>query len=286
MPGRLIRHLRSHALAYAALFLATSGGAYAAVKLPANSVGSKQLKNGAVTPAKLAPSALAKLKGGIGAAGPQGPLGPQGAKGDSGAAGAKGDTGAAGANGSNGAPGSDGSDGLDGLNGSNGTTGPSGTTGLNGATGPTGATGPRGAAIAARPSGSTPTQSGQGQTNKVSYALTDDTWTQASDEFDVAYAQINVTTPSGCATGLPGAPPQPGFGYEIRDAQTDTTLGSGYQAWFIQVTGFPVTLQSVLVWDTGSAQARDLDFKFWDDCNGGTERYTVNSFKARVVSAR
>jgi hypothetical protein len=37
-----------------ALFVALSGGAYAAVALPANSVGTKQIKNGAVTRAKLA----------------------------------------------------------------------------------------------------------------------------------------------------------------------------------------------------------------------------------------
>jgi hypothetical protein len=36
-----------------ALFFALGGGAYAAFKLPGNSVGTKQLKNHAVTPAKL-----------------------------------------------------------------------------------------------------------------------------------------------------------------------------------------------------------------------------------------
>jgi hypothetical protein len=41
------------AVAYLALFVALGGGAYAATQLPANSVGTKQLKNGAVTHAKL-----------------------------------------------------------------------------------------------------------------------------------------------------------------------------------------------------------------------------------------
>lgn len=36
-------------VALIALFVALSGGAYAAINLPANSVGTKQLKNGAVT---------------------------------------------------------------------------------------------------------------------------------------------------------------------------------------------------------------------------------------------
>jgi hypothetical protein len=40
-------------VAYLALFVALGGGAYAATQLPANSVGTAQLKSGAVTPSKL-----------------------------------------------------------------------------------------------------------------------------------------------------------------------------------------------------------------------------------------
>jgi hypothetical protein len=36
-----------------ALFVAFGGGAYAAIRIPANSVGSKQLRRGAVTNSKL-----------------------------------------------------------------------------------------------------------------------------------------------------------------------------------------------------------------------------------------
>jgi hypothetical protein len=52
-----IRYLREHALATAALIcsvLALAGSSYAAFSVPARSVGTQQLRNGAVTPAKLA----------------------------------------------------------------------------------------------------------------------------------------------------------------------------------------------------------------------------------------
>jgi hypothetical protein len=63
------------------LFLVLGGtGAYAATQLAKNSVGPKQLKKGAVTLVKIAPSAQAALKGQqVGPAGPTGPVGPQGA---------------------------------------------------------------------------------------------------------------------------------------------------------------------------------------------------------------
>jgi hypothetical protein len=65
-----IRPTYANVAATLALFVALSGTAYAAVKLPANSVGTKQLKNKAVTPAKVAPKTIARFKG---QRGPQGP---------------------------------------------------------------------------------------------------------------------------------------------------------------------------------------------------------------------
>src|ERR1700742_4494361 len=62
-----------------ALFVALGGSAYAATQLPKNSVGTKQLKNGAVTVAKLARS----VQGGDGSEGKQGPKGEPGAPGKS-----------------------------------------------------------------------------------------------------------------------------------------------------------------------------------------------------------
>ncbi len=50
---RLSRHLRSNAVAYLALFVALGGTGYATSNLPASSVGTRQLKNGSVTPKKL-----------------------------------------------------------------------------------------------------------------------------------------------------------------------------------------------------------------------------------------
>jgi hypothetical protein len=92
-----MRSLRRHftyanAAATIALFVALGGTSYAALSLPAGSVGTKQLKNGAVTKAKLARGAVALERGvpgpqGVagqpGATGPQGPAGLQGPPGPS-----------------------------------------------------------------------------------------------------------------------------------------------------------------------------------------------------------
>jgi hypothetical protein len=61
--SKLLSHL-NHAtvVAYVALFVALGGGAYAAIKLPKNSVGTKQLKNGAVKTKKLANRAVTGKK--------------------------------------------------------------------------------------------------------------------------------------------------------------------------------------------------------------------------------
>jgi hypothetical protein len=81
------------------VLLLGGGTAYAAAQLAKESVGTKQLKKGAVTPAKLSSAATAALTGPQGAggpqgaAGPQGPAGPQGLQGDTGEKGDKGNPG-------------------------------------------------------------------------------------------------------------------------------------------------------------------------------------------------
>ena len=72
MSRRIRTHLRSNLVGYVALFVALSGTAYAAGKLSKNSVGTKQLRNGAVTQDKINPSAQAALKGQTGDPGPPG----------------------------------------------------------------------------------------------------------------------------------------------------------------------------------------------------------------------
>lgn len=94
---RLLHHRPSGAMlvALVALFGAVGGGAYAAVSLPANSVGSRQLRNGAVTAAKVKAGSLlaSDFKAGQlprGANGDTGATGVRGPKGDTGATGAQG----------------------------------------------------------------------------------------------------------------------------------------------------------------------------------------------------
>jgi hypothetical protein len=99
MAGQVRAFARRHCIALVALFIALGGSSYAAVKLPRNSVGSKQIKAGAVKESKLAASVRRKLNtGGTGPTGPRGATGPAGAKGDTvvGPTGPKGDDGPAG----------------------------------------------------------------------------------------------------------------------------------------------------------------------------------------------
>jgi hypothetical protein len=93
----------ANVIATLALFIALGGGAYAAIKLPKNSVGSKQIKANAVNTSKVADRSLLSrdFKAGQLPAGAPGPQGIQGPKGDpcpptdANCKGPKGDTGAA-----------------------------------------------------------------------------------------------------------------------------------------------------------------------------------------------
>jgi len=100
---RFTKHLGySNVIASLALFVALGGASYAAVTLPANSVGTKQLAKKAVSGSKIKRSAITSPKVQDGSllaadfqpgqlkAGSQGPTGPAGPKGDPGAAGERG----------------------------------------------------------------------------------------------------------------------------------------------------------------------------------------------------
>jgi hypothetical protein len=103
----------STVLALVALAAALGGTGYAATLLPAGSVGTAQLQNGAVVSSKVKNGSLraADFAPGelpSGAQGPQGPAGsagPQGSAGPAGPQGPKGDTGASGSQGPQGPPG-------------------------------------------------------------------------------------------------------------------------------------------------------------------------------------
>src|SRR3954452_5981579 len=98
----------ANVVASIALFVALGSASYAALSLPGNSVGARQLQRSAVTSPKVKDHSLRAVDfaagqlrpgatgpaGADGAAGPSGPRGDTGAKGDPGA---KGDTGTAGA---------------------------------------------------------------------------------------------------------------------------------------------------------------------------------------------
>ena len=86
----MLTHLKANAIAYAALFVALGGTSYAAVKLPAGSVGTKELRRDSVTKSRIHRDAVTSLRvldhtlkavdfaPGQLKAGPQGDQGPKG----------------------------------------------------------------------------------------------------------------------------------------------------------------------------------------------------------------
>jgi len=90
MLRKITAYVGRHHIALLALFFALGGTAFAAgnALLPKNSVGTAQLKKGAVTKQKIASKTLAQLKGNKGAQGAPGAAGPQGPQGVQGPPGA------------------------------------------------------------------------------------------------------------------------------------------------------------------------------------------------------
>jgi hypothetical protein len=93
MRDAIVRRIKGHRpspamlVALIALFVALGGTSYAAMKLPANTVGSAQVINGSLQTGDLAKKTAAALKGKPGGRGPQGMPGATGAAGASGPAG-------------------------------------------------------------------------------------------------------------------------------------------------------------------------------------------------------
>jgi hypothetical protein len=134
--SRIFRRRPSAGLVVAvvALFIALgSGGAYAAFKLPANSVGSQQLKNHSVGPAKLTTWVNAQLnkvsKLNTGKGGTNGANGTNGATGSAGQSGSTGTAGPQGPAGAQGQQGQQGAQGQEGVGGQTGVQGPQGQAG-------------------------------------------------------------------------------------------------------------------------------------------------------------
>ena len=70
MIGRFARYLGRHHWGLVATFLAMGGTAYAVASLPPNSVGTRQIRQHAVTLSKISPGAQKVLRGRIGPTGP------------------------------------------------------------------------------------------------------------------------------------------------------------------------------------------------------------------------
>jgi Collagen triple helix repeat (20 copies) len=115
----------ANVIASLALFVALGGVSWAAVTLPANSVGKRQLARNAVTSEKVANGSL-KAKDFAAGQLPTGRRGPAGPAGPAGTAGERGDRGDAGPAGSKGEQGDAGPAGSKGEKGDRGDTGPAG----------------------------------------------------------------------------------------------------------------------------------------------------------------
>lgn len=167
-----------------ALFLAVGGVSYAAIKLPANSVGSTQIKNGAVTAQDINNRTETALEGEQGPQGAPGPAGSTGSTGPSGPRGVPGDKG------TQGLPGGDGARGPSGL------TGPQGLPGKDGRSGPTGPTGPTGPAAPDNVRGVEAVGEGIFFENEYFQLLT-----QNCEEPGDSFSNINLITQDGSPDG-------------------------------------------------------------------------------------
>jgi hypothetical protein len=160
---RILAHLRGNAVGYLALFTALGGTSYAAASLPAGSVHSFQLANGAVTHAKLAKSSVGETN-----------LAKRSLTGADFKPGAL----------------------LKALVGTGkpGATGRVGAGGLTGPAGPAGQNGSASVAIRARGNGAVTAPDGAATDVPLSGA----TWTQAPNDVDLVTGSVDLGIPATC----------------------------------------------------------------------------------------
>jgi collagen triple helix repeat protein len=244
MFGSFASYLRRHHIGMLALFIALSGTAYAAT-LPRNSVGTAQLKNNAVTTAKVDNRSLlaTDFKSG------QLPAGPRGAQGAQGAQGPQGAQGAQGAQGLKGEPGADGLDGAD-----------------------------RGTLAAQPRCDPCSTQSGA-ESTAVDVPLTDSAWTQDTNEGNILFYEVSWTPPPTGCTASPGGAPAGGqvqifldgnsFGFVQLPAGFGPNTAQGFSGYHFA---------------PDAAELRTVTAKVADNCTG-TQNATVHYVKVDVISS-
>jgi hypothetical protein len=253
LRARFSRPTPTTVIALVALFVALGGTGYAALKLPKNSVGTKQLKNNAVTGAKVKNGSLS-----VGDFGGTLPTGATGPKGDTGAKGDKGDTGAKG---------------DPGAKGDKGDKGDAGNNGNNGSQGPTGAAGANGAALVAsarclNAAGCPVPSTG----NTLIPLAGDTTWTQATG--DAAQVDIHLEwQPASSCTG--------GTGSQV--TIEDNTVPIATFATFPTPNGQNIDKVVHLFPPSGTSHV--LTAHVADDCNGGgaAEQGTVGQLRIDVA---
>src|SRR3954452_5183757 len=249
-----------------ALVVALGGTSYAAIVLPANSVGTKQIKKNAVTGAKVKNGSLlsADFRAGQLPAGATGATGATGLKGDKGTAGAAGPAGSPGVKGDPGTPGAPGTDGADGT---------AGTAGVNGA-----ATRVR----ASKPAGDVAVPA-----NTITFGtavtipLAQNGWTQGATETDLFLVRVTVTAPATCSgpagtqgllvnARLGGAVLLGSHGGEIPFATSQTSTHSFMLGFLL---------------DPDAATPRTVTLAANNGCSGAGQDYTVTAAAVNVVAS-
>ena len=262
-----LRNSMSYAnvMATIAVFLALGGGAYAALRLPKNSVGTRQIKDGAVNSAKVKNGSLLMTDFKLGQL-PAGAQGPQGPTGETGPQGPKGDTGA---------------------NGDPGATGDPGAKGDPGAQGDTGAPG---LAVAVNAAQTSVVQSGDVGTGPKDVPI-EGTFTVPEDGFGIYIPKVVVTQPTTCTATIPELklqffvedtvvgvsriPFSPQFPSSNFGDDRSADVGTFYLDNGVINTEFPVPVNPV-----------EMRVLAEDSCDGATERWRIDNIQVLVLEAR